>query len=118
MTSNLNYDPIRSFWRLCKSCGYMQELIGYLKEKTFERYEVIFWTNASDDEVYCVFDNVTTEYMQEIIIPWMWGWSTRNRNLAGCGLPYADYIHNNKIKLIVPLTREEQMIVWHNGRQV
>lgn len=115
MTSNLNAmerqdNPIRAGWRLMKASKIMRDLLNYLTEKTCGAEDIVLWSNRNEDTLYYVFSSVSQNFMQEVILPWMWEWHRKNDRQT-CGLPYADYINDNTIKLHIPLTKYEQDIV-------
>ena len=103
-------NPVRAGWRLLKHYAYVSELYQYLNEKTCGTEEIIFWSNTTEDILYYIFKNISKEYMEKVILPWIWEWSKRNERFA-FALPYADYIHDDRIKLNIPLTDDERVIV-------
>jgi len=107
-------NPVRAGWRLLKHYAYVSELYQYLNEKTCGSENVVFWSNTTEDLLYYVFTNISKEYMEKIIFPWIREWSCRN-NRQTC-IPNIKYIHDDKIQLSIPLTDDEQVIVKSPGR--
>jgi hypothetical protein len=90
---------------LSRSLPYFAELVEYLCEKSFATDVITVCTGHWRAKFYV--GNVSKEFGEQIIMPWVTAWSLRNRPFD-IKLPRAAYREEeNCMILIVPLASQE-----------
>ena len=104
-----NSDEFKSRFMLDILFGYFQEVAEYICEKMF--INVAFWySNSKKTEVHIDVVELSKEFGEQIIMPWLAGWHERNKRVS-VKAPHLKYLKNNAARIIIPLTVEEKDVL-------
>ena len=104
-----NSDAFKDRFMLDMLFNYFRDVSRYVCDKMFT--DVVYWyPNTKQTAVYLDIVELSKEFGEEVIKPWLAGWHERNKRMSAKA-PYLKYLKNNTARIIIPLTKEEKGVL-------